>query len=262
MTSNERTSVAQVRALLAAATGERLRVLVDSYGDDDREGVRNAVEVALRRESAREAERSRLERLYALERTLRAQGYVAVAGVDEVGRGALAGPLTAGACILPSKPRIRGLDDSKKLSAARREELAVTIRETAIAVGVGHVTPGEVDSLGVTAALKRAMGRALCALSIEPDHVVLDGLPLGIAERETAVVKADASVAAVSAASIVAKVERDALMCALAESHPQYAFEVNKGYGTPEHLAALAAHGACEHHRVSFTPGGGTDRLF
>ena len=182
--------------------------------------------------------------LYDLERALQAQGCVLVAGVDEVGRGALAGPLTAAAVVLPARPRIEGLDDSKRLTPARREELAEIIHATAIAVSIAHVSAGDIDGLGVTAALKRAVLQALQGLGCEPDHVVIDGLPLRVVERETAVVKGDSKVAAIAAASIVAKVARDQLMRDLAPSYPEYGFEINKGYGTPEHLDAISRIGA------------------
>jgi len=255
-------TIAQIRALLRAATGSALESLASELADDDRAGVAEALATARAREASAAAERARLARLYAVERQLRAQGYLVVAGVDEVGRGALAGPLSAGACVLPARPRIIGLDDSKRLTPSRRESVAHTIRECALCWCVAHVPAAEIDALGVTAALRRAMGRALAGLELEPDHVVIDGRPMGVARNESAVVKGDAKVAAVAAASVLAKVERDGLMVELAEHHPEYGFEINKGYGTPEHLDALAAFGPSPIHRQSFVPGGGTATLF
>jgi len=262
MTPRDHRTVGEIRTLLQRATGRSLDLLVAQLADDSRSGVAEAIAAARSRESAAAAERARLSRLYAVERQLRSQGYLVVAGVDEVGRGALAGPLTAGACVLPARPRIIGLDDSKRLTPARRTSLAHTIRELALCWSVAHVSPEEIDSLGVTSALRRAMGRALAGLELEPDHVVVDGRPMGVARSETAVVKGDAKVAAVAAASVLAKVERDGLMVALAEDHPEYGFDINKGYGTPEHLEALAFHGPSDVHRHSFVPGGGTATLF
>ncbi len=129
-------------------------------------------------------------------------------------------------------------------------------------MGVAHVSAGEIDTLGVTAALRRAIGLALSQLGTPPDHVVLDGLPLRVVANETAIVKADAKVAAVAAASIVAKVTRDALMRSLAAEHPEYGFEINKGYGTSDHLAAISRHGPCPIHRRSFSWGESTLPLF
>jgi len=262
VTPRDARRLADLHALLARSRGSALRRLAAELADDDRAGVRSALNAALARDRAHQRELARLKRLYALEADLRAQGWQVVAGVDEVGRGALAGPLTAGACVLPASPRIVGLNDSKQLTPQRREELAVQIRGIALCWSVSHVPAPELDALGMTAALRRAMGRALAGLEFPADHVVVDGRPMGVSERETAVVGGDGKVAAVAAASILAKVTRDALMVGLATEHPAYGFEVNKGYGTPDHLAALDSAGLCPEHRRSFMPCGGTERLF
>ena len=255
-------SVADIRALLAEAEGQRLRTLLGRHGDDTRVGVADACERARARDRARRAERDRTGRMYELERTLYAAGFIAVAGIDEVGRGALAGPVSAGAVILSVDDPILGLNDSKKLSPARREELALVIHERALAVGVGHVAASDIDAVGLASALRTAMHAALQQLGPLPDHVIIDGLPLGIHASETAVVKGDAKVAAVAAASIVAKVARDALMREAALLHPEYGFDINKGYGTAEHIAAVAEVGPCRLHRRTFCGGGGNPTLF
>lgn len=260
--SDGRPTVAEIRALLATATGTRLERLIEEYETDPRAGVRSAVASAMRRKKLHDTERRRLARLYGLEGRLRSEGCRLVAGVDEVGRGALAGPLSVGACVLPDSPRIEGLNDSKQLTPQRREELAVVIKRVAIEWSVAHVSPSEIDSLGMTAALKLAVVRALDGLPGGFDHVVVDGRPLNVVTCETAVVKGDSSVAAVAAASIIAKVERDALMVALSDEFPAYGFAINKGYGTADHLGAIDTEGMCEHHRRSFCHGGGTGRLF
>lgn len=262
MTPRDARSLSELRALLAKARGATLKALAEELADDDRVGVRSELDAALARERLREKERRRLAKLYALEAQLRDSGYVVVAGVDEVGRGALAGPLTAGACVLPATPKIVDLNDSKALSPAKREELALRIREVALSWSVAHCSASEVDALGMTAALRRVMGRAIAGLEAQPDHVIVDGRPIGVSEGETAVVKGDAKVAAIAAASILAKVTRDGLMVEMAESYPAFAFEVNKGYGTLEHMDAIARFGMCPEHRRSFLPGGGTERLF
>jgi ribonuclease HII len=258
----ERRSVAEVRALLVALSGAELARAICTLEGDERAGVQQALAAARTREAARRQEESRLDALYDSEARLSREGYAVVAGVDEVGRGALAGPLSAGACVLPPQPRITGLNDSKKLSPARREELALVIKEVCVCWSVGHVSAQEVDALGVTAALRRAMGRALAGLRLEPDHVIVDGLPMGLSPAETAVVKGDSRVAAISAASILAKVTRDAIMSDLACAHPEYGFEINKGYGTPQHLDAIRTVGASPFHRRSFLAGGSMDSLF
>ena len=241
---------------------QRLTGLLAALADDERAGVTSACSAARSARERRKRERDRTSRMYATERALRDEGWLVIAGVDEVGRGALAGPLTVAAVVLPPEPRIEGLDDSKRLSPRRREQLAVQVRSFALGVGVAHVSAGEIDALGVTAALRRAIDLALAQLGTVPDHVVLDGLPLRVVANETAIVKADAKVAAVAAASIVAKVTRDALMRSLAAEHPEYGFEINKGYGTSEHLAAISRHGPCPIHRRSFSWGETTQTLF
>lgn len=262
MTPRDERTVDELVIALARSRGAALDRLIDQLSEDDRSGVVRAVSQARARELARKREKNRLHRLYKLERDLRSEGYHVVAGIDEVGRGALAGPLTACACVLPPLPHIDGLDDSKRLSPDRRTEIAEQIRGIAVCWSIGHVTPAEIDALGMTAALRRSMGRALAGLCPQADHVIVDGLPIGVDENETAVVKGDSKVAAVAAASILAKVERDGLMVALSDEHPEYGFAINKGYGTPEHLAAISRVGLSAAHRLSFSAGGGTGTLF
>jgi ribonuclease HII len=262
MTPRDERSIAEIRVLLAKLRGRALKTLCAELADDDRSGIRSLVASALQRVAAERREEARTRRMYAREDALRAAGYEVVAGLDEVGRGALAGPLTAAAVVLAPSPRILGLDDSKRLMPARREELAALVRQQAIAVSVAHISADELDALGMTAALKRVMGWALEGLALSPNHVLLDGLPLHVVENETAIVKGDGSVAAIAAASIVAKVARDALMVSFAAEHPEYGLDQNKGYGSAEHLQALARHGMSPLHRRSFTPGGGTATLF
>lgn len=262
MSPRDSRPIAEITALLAVTRGAALRRLSAELADDDRAGVRSALTAALNRDRAHTREQARLKRIYQLEADLRRDGRMVVAGVDEVGRGALAGPLTAAACVLPPSPRIEGLNDSKQLSPARREELAEQIREVAICWTVSHATAGEVDALGLTAALRRVGGRALAGLDPAPDHVIVDGYRQGLHVHETAVIKGDSKVAAVAAASILAKVTRDALMRQMAEVYPDFLFEVNKGYGTPDHLAAISRCGLCAEHRRTFAIGGGTERLF
>jgi len=258
----ERPSVARLAEQLARARGGALDALLAEWSDDDRSGVRAACEAARSARDRRRKESSRIAAMYKVERTLRAEGLRVVAGVDEVGRGALAGPLTVAAVVLPASPRIPGLDDSKRLTPARREELAEAVREVAEGIGIAHVSPDEIDTLGITAALRRAIDLAVAGLPCAPDHVVLDGLRIGSNPHETAIVKADGKVAAVAAASIVAKVTRDALMREVAAEHPEYGFEVNKGYGTSEHLAAITRFGPSPIHRRSFSWGAITEPLF
>lgn len=178
-----------------------------------------------------------------------------IAGVDEAGRGPLAGPVVA-ACVLldPARP-ITGLADSKTLSAARREVLAARIREHALAWAVGEASAAEIDALNILRATLLAMARAVEALAVRPDEVLVDGLHCpAVACRTRAVVRGDATVPSISAASILAKTVRDATMARLHAIHPDYGFDRHKGYPTAEHVQALRRLGPVDAHRRSFAP--------
>jgi ribonuclease HII len=182
-------------------------------------------------------------------------GPLGLCGVDEAGRGPLAGPVTAAAVMLdPARP-IDGLRDSKKLSAAARERLADAIREHAVAWCVAEASVAEIDQLNILQATMLAMQRAVAGLQVPPDDVWVDGnrCPNWV-WRSQAVVKGDDKVAAIAAASILAKTARDQFMCRLHDDYPAYGFARHMGYGTAAHLAALKAHGACPQHRRSFAP--------
>ena len=178
-----------------------------------------------------------------------------IAGVDEAGRGPLAGPVVAAAVILDDLKPIKGLNDSKKLSASTRERLFDEIRAKALCCAIAEATVEEIDTLNILQATLLAMRRAVEGLRLKPGKVLIDGnrLPLLKIAAE-AIVGGDAKVKAISAASILAKVHRDRLCLLLHEQHPMYGFAGHKGYPTPEHLAALREHGACAHHRRSFAP--------
>lgn len=191
-----------------------------------------------------------------LERRCWQAGERVVVGIDEVGRGAWAGPVTVGA-VVPAPEHLRGIRDSKELTRPERERAAAAVRGWALAIGVGHASPYECDELGMTAALRAAASRALAQLAArgyEPDRVILDGNHdyLRFGERCTTVVKGDASVLAVAAASCVAKVTRDALMREEAVHYPPYDFESNVGYPAPVHKYALRGYGPSAIHRRSW----------
>jgi ribonuclease HII len=178
-----------------------------------------------------------------------------ICGVDEAGRGPLAGPVSAAAVILDEANPVPGLNDSKKLSERQREKLAPLIRERALAWAVAYASVEEIDRLNILQATLLAMKRAVLALAIPPHLVLVDGLycpQTGI--RSEAIVKGDSKVAAISAASILAKTDRDALMLQLHEQYPHYGLDIHKGYPTAAHLAALRQHGVTEIHRRSFKP--------
>ena len=191
----------------------------------------------------------------AAERAARETGARRVAGVDEVGRGPLAGPVTAAAVCLDPASIPEGLRDSKRLSAARRRALAASLRECAD-VGVGHANVDEIAALNILGATYLAMRRALAALRVPADFALIDGraAPPGLDVPHRCIVRGDAASLSIAAASIVAKVERDAIMARLAEAHPGYGWESNAGYPTAAHRAALARLGVTPHHRCNFRP--------
>jgi len=178
-----------------------------------------------------------------------------VAGVDEAGRGPLAGPVVAAAVILDELKPIRGLKDSKVLTALKRERLFDEIHAKALCLSIAQASVEEIDALNILQATMLAMKRAVEGLRLRPNKVLVDGnrLPQLRVQAE-AVIGGDAKIKSISAASILAKVHRDRLCLELHREHPQYGFDGHKGYCTPEHLAALRAHGACPHHRRSFAP--------
>jgi len=189
------------------------------------------------------------------ERELRLAGFQRIAGLDEVGRGSLAGPVVAAAVILPERHRIKGLRDSKVLTRARREALYERILDRAEAVGVGCVEVEVIDRVNILQATKLAMAEALGRLAQPPDHLVIDALSLRDVDLpQRAIIDGDAISASIAAASIVAKVTRDRICAELDRRYPAYGFARNKGYGTQRHLEALLTEGPCEWHRRSFAP--------
>jgi ribonuclease HII len=196
----------------------------------------------------------RRKRWTTIERDLRAVNGPLLAGVDEVGRGPIAGPVVACAVIMPADTRaIAGVDDSKRLTHAQRVRLAVKIRERAVAFAIGAASVREIERLNIYQASALAMHRALTRLKVTPDHVVIDGRPMRtLSIRHTAVVHGDARCFSIACASILAKVTRDLLMTRLGVRYPHYIWDHNAGYTTREHVAGLAAHGITPHHRKSF----------
>jgi len=222
---------------------------------DPRAGARALLATIERRRAAEQAEGRRLLRLLAHERPLWAAGFARLAGVDEAGMGTLAGPVVAAAVVLPQGLRPAGLDDSKKLDEATRERLAVEIKAGALAWAVGQASPEEVDRLNVYRAGLLAMRRAVEALPLQPDHLLVDARRIPeLAVPQLAIVKGDQKSLAIAAASVVAKTTRDALMVEEDRRWPGYGFARHKGYGAPEHLEALKRLGPCAIHRRTYTP--------
>ena len=202
------------------------------------------------------SEKKSIEEKLFYERAAERAGCRFIAGVDEVGRGPLAGPVVAAAVILPLEEGalIEGIDDSKKLSAAKREQLAEIIKARALAYAIELVEADTIDDINILQATRLCMKRAVENLPLSPDMVLTDGnMTLDIAAPQKSVVHGDALSYSIGAASILAKVYRDALMDEYAKEFPQYAFEKNKGYGTAAHIAAIREYGLCAIHRRSFT---------
>ena len=250
------TTVAEIRAMLREADETELAALERSLAADTRKGVREALSVARKRVDAAKQEQERVAALYDFERSLASfEGEPIIVGLDEVGRGSLAGPLAVGAVVLPKTPHIMGLNDSKQVKPENRARIADEIGQCAIACAVQYVTPSDIDRFGMSTSLRRAFAGALSqieAQGVVPDVVLVDGNPLHVDEREISVVKGDTKCASIAAASILAKARRDALMCELAPDYPLYAFDENKGYSSPHHIKAIKTYGLSDMHRRSF----------
>ena len=191
--------------------------------------------------------------MLSFERELWSAGKDFIAGVDEVGRGPLAGPVVTAAVILPKDFSLLGVDDSKKLSPKRREELFEQIKDAAVCWAIGRREPDRIDGINILEATKEAMLDAIRALPVKPDHVLIDAVRLpGLEMPQTSIIKGDARSVSIAAASILAKVTRDREMVEMAEIYPGYAFESNKGYGTAAHYEGLRALGPCPIHRKTF----------
>ena len=259
-------SLSELRAAYAACGSDaELDALGASLADDDRAGARELViRIAARREAV-SRERGRIAGLLALRDALHRQGVRGIAGVDEVGVGPLAGPVVAAAVVLPLRVELAGLDDSKRVPPARRVLLSRAIRETALGVGIGEVSVDEIDQMGIYRAALEAMRRAVASLARvhAVGHLLVDARSVpGIEVPQTSIIKGDQKDASIAAASIVAKVHRDASMERLGQRYPAYGFERHMGYGTADHVAALERHGPCPIHRRSFAPVALAERRF
>ena len=244
-------TIGDIRAKIQAATIEELPALFLQYEQDERAGVRAAVEKGRKRLSAYEREVARCEALKKYEKEY--ASYAHICGIDEVGRGPLAGPVVAGAVILPKDCDILYINDSKKLSEKKREELYDVIMERAVAVGLGYSTPERIDEINILQATYEAMREAIENLAVAPDLLLNDAVTIPqVSIRQIPIIKGDAKSISIGAASIVAKVTRDRLMVQYDEIYPEYGFASNKGYGAQVHIDALIKYGPCPIHRRSF----------
>ncbi|MCK4408807.1 MAG: ribonuclease HII [Candidatus Eisenbacteria sp.] len=246
-------TVREVGEYVAGAHPEPGDSLWRALQGDPRKGVRCLCDRLVRRRNSELRAREREERMRRSETELWAQGADAVAGIDEAGRGPLAGPVVAAAVILPRDLSIRGIDDSKKLTAAKREELFELIMRDAVSVGTGIISEGVIDEINILRATHLAMREAVAGLDVTPSHVLVDGDPIpDLGFPQTALRQGDSKSTAIAAASIVAKVTRDRMIVELDACYPGYGFARHKGYGTKEHISALMRLGPCEIHRRSF----------
>lgn len=243
--------IGEIKEELKAVDDEKLPSFIETYEKDERSSVVKIVEQAKKRFEKLEAEKLRIENLKKYEREYADYGYIC--GIDEVGRGPLAGPVVAGAVILPKDCDILYINDSKKLSAAKREELYDVIMEKAVAVGIGMASSQRIDEINILQATYEAMREAISKLSVKPDILLNDAVTIpGVSIRQVPIIKGDAKSISIGAASIVAKVTRDRLMVEYDKILPQYGFASNKGYGSAEHIKALQEVGSSPIHRASF----------
>lgn len=243
--------IGEIKEELMAAEDTMLPFFIEAYEADERSGVQKLVEQAKKRLDKLAAERERTEQLKVYEKQYAIYGNVC--GIDEVGRGPLAGPVVAGAVILPKDCDILYINDSKKLSAAKREALYDVIMEKAVAVGIGMVSPQRIDEINILQATYEAMREAISKLGEKPDILLNDAVTIpGVDVKQVPIIKGDAKSISIGAASIVAKVTRDRLMVEYDKIMPEYGFASNKGYGSAEHIAALKKYGPSPIHRASF----------
>ena len=243
--------IGEIRDLLQAAEDQMLPDFIARFESDERSGVRQLVQRAQKRLDALEKERERLMAMHQYEEQYK--DCQAICGIDEAGRGPLAGPVVAAAVILPKDCEILYLNDSKQLSAKKRELLYDEIMEKAVSVGVGYATPQRIDEINILQATYEAMRQAVNKLSVCPDILLNDAVRIpGLSMQQVPIVKGDAKSVSIAVASIIAKVTRDRLMMEYDKAMPQYHFAANKGYGSAEHIEALAVYGASPIHRRSF----------
>ena len=240
-----------IKEKLKQCEDKELLTFLEQYQADERSGVVALCNQAVKRMAAYEKELARMEEMFTYERQF--ASFTAICGIDEVGRGPLAGPVVAGAVILPKDCDILYLNDSKKLSAKMRDKLYDEIMEKAVAVGIGYASEKRIDEINILNATYEAMREAIEKCGIKPDILLNDAVTIpGVSFKQVPIIKGDAKSASIAAASIVAKVTRDRLMEEMDETYPGYGFASNKGYGSAEHIAAQKTIGPCEIHRRTF----------
>lgn len=244
-------SIEEAKALVNSADVKELPGLIERLSQEEKAGVRKLAETAGKRLAAYQKEMARMETLWRFEREYPQYQYIC--GIDEVGRGPWAGPVVAGAVILPKDCDILYINDSKKLSEKKREELYDVIREKAVAYAVGFATPERIDEINILQATYEAMREAISKLDPQPDLLLNDAVKIPkVNIQQVPIIKGDAKSVSIGAASILAKVTRDRMMVEYDKIFPEYHFAENKGYGTPAHIEALQKYGPIPIHRRSF----------
>lgn len=244
-------SIEEIRKLLQAADRNGLPAFINTYEKDERAGVISLVQKAKKKIEAYEKELERTEKMKQYEKKYDSFSYIC--GIDEVGRGPLAGPVVAGAVILPKDCDILYLNDSKQLTEKKREELYHVIMEKAVSTGLGFVSPERIDEINILQATYEAMREAVSKLDPCPDLLLNDAVTIpGLSIRQIPIIKGDAKSISIAAASIIAKVTRDRMMIQYDSIFPQYGFASNKGYGAASHIEALKKYGPTPIHRKSF----------
>ncbi len=247
-------TIAEIKAEFNNCDLNNLDDFIKLYSDDKRAGVAKIIESAFKKIDAHNKELERLEIITQFEKKYQSMGVEYVGGIDEVGRGPYAGPVVTACVILPKGCKIEGINDSKKLSLKKREELFDIIKEKAISVGVGIVDNYEIDQLNILQATYKAMRIAIENMNVKPQQLLVDAVTIPeIDIPQEAIIKGDAKSISIGAASIIAKVIRDRMMVEYAKKYPQYGFESNVGYGSKYHEEAIRKYGLCDIHRRSFT---------
>lgn len=249
----DKLSISEIKMILKTITSENDPRLSE-FEQDQRKGVQSAMAQWQKQQAKQVKLAEKYQEMSVFEEEKKAQGFQAICGIDEVGRGPLAGPVVAAAVILNDTHKILGLNDSKQLSAHKREELVTEIRKNARAIGIGEATAEEIDQLNIYQATKVAMQRAIDKLMITPDCLLIDAMVLDNGLPQEKIIKGDARSVSIAAASIIAKVYRDEWMTTYGEEYPAYGFSKNAGYGTKEHLKAIETYGILPIHRKTFAP--------
>lgn len=247
-------SISEIKEIFNSADIKNIPSLIDEFSSDERKGVQNIIVSGRKNYNKYLAELERLAYISAFEKKYTSEGVKYIGGIDEVGRGPLAGPVVTACVILPIDCKILGINDSKKLSAKKREELFEIIMKEAVSIGIGMEDNNTIDDINILQATYKAMKKAIDNMPIKPQQLLVDAVTIpNVNIPQEPIIKGDAKSISIGAASIVAKVTRDRMMAEYAKTYPMYGFESNMGYGSKAHIDAIKKYGLCSIHRKSFT---------